>query len=537
MWFGILTLLIALCISGIAAFYSILGLTTIYPASFAWIPIILMGSVIELGKISAAVWLHTYWKKANLLFKYGLCAFVLSVMFVTSAGVFGFLSKAHTESTAASVAQTAKIEQIDESIIRKKLQINRWTVSVTDLNKGSGTDRIDLLIQREQERIALTKGTLVELTSEATVIHSQADKAIAAQRQRITDAQERVMQATGAARTRASRNELSVASRAQKEIIKATDLREKLLASLQIKINAERDRIQPILDEIGKRISDYASKAGSTDVNVDGKIMKLEKMIDVASDELGILRDEKFIIEGKSRDLEAELGPIRAIASVIYGDNPDANLLERAVQGFTILIVVIFDPFAIMLILASTMIFKWYRENDPDVTNKIIVEKIVEKIVEVPVEVEVEIEVEIPVEVEKIVEKIVEVDRPVKDIAKVARLEEQLTAAKADIAKRDLAIIKLNDQYDLIEKETSTALRDGTLKVIADDAATQANAGFGTEFPSFASDGDMYIRVDFKPNKVFQLRNNTWIEIQVEELTEAEQEQVRETLINRDDRS
>ena len=98
MIFGIFTMFIALCISAVAIYYSVAGLVAIFAA--AAIPIIIMGGVLEVGKLVTAVWLHRYWNKAAWWMRTYLGIAVLVLMFITSMGIFGFLSKAHINKPA-----------------------------------------------------------------------------------------------------------------------------------------------------------------------------------------------------------------------------------------------------------------------------------------------------------------------------------------------------------------------------------------------------------------------------------------------------
>ena len=100
MIFGYLTLATALIISLSAAVYSILGLTAIFAAAF-W-PIVIMGGSLEVGKIVTTLWLHKYWDRAEIQYKLYLCSAVAVLMFLTSMGVFGFLSKAHSDQALVS---------------------------------------------------------------------------------------------------------------------------------------------------------------------------------------------------------------------------------------------------------------------------------------------------------------------------------------------------------------------------------------------------------------------------------------------------
>ena len=115
---GILVLLSALSISAVAIYYSIAGLVAIFAA--AAVPIMIMGTALEIGKLVTAVWLHKYWTQAKWWLKTYLAVAVAVLMFITSMGIFGYLSKAHIEQTSASIESTEKIEQLDT-------EINRYT--------------------------------------------------------------------------------------------------------------------------------------------------------------------------------------------------------------------------------------------------------------------------------------------------------------------------------------------------------------------------------------------------------------------------
>jgi hypothetical protein len=251
MWFGILTLATALIISVSAAYYSILGLTAIFAAAF-W-PIVILGSSLEVGKIVSTLWLHKYWHRAELQYKVYLCSAVAILMLLTSMGVFGFLSKAHSDQSMVSGDVIAKISIFDEKIKQSR-------------------DNIDMA------RKALTQmDAAVDQTMGRSTTESGADKA----------AQLRRSQAN------------------------------------------ERNR--------------------------------LLKEIDTEQKKIQTLNDQRAPIAAEVRKVEAEVGPIKYIAALIYGDNPEANVLEKAVRWVIILIVIVFDPLALTLLLAATKTLEWER--------------------------------------------------------------------------------------------------------------------------------------------------------------------------------
>ena len=102
-----LVLLTAISLSVIAAWYSILGLTAIFAA--AVMPIIIMGSALEFAKVVTTVWLHRFWYKASWKLKLYLVPAVMMLAFLTSLGVFGYLSKSHSDQTLISGDVAAKI--------------------------------------------------------------------------------------------------------------------------------------------------------------------------------------------------------------------------------------------------------------------------------------------------------------------------------------------------------------------------------------------------------------------------------------------
>jgi hypothetical protein len=251
MLYGIIILATALILSLTAEYYSIMGLTAIFAA--AVVPVIVMGASLGLGKVVATVWLHNNWKRIPWTFKTYLVPAIIFLMFLTSMGIFGYLSKAHLEQATLTGDSTAQVALFDEKIATQK------------------------------DNIASARLALKQM--DATV-----DQTIA----RSTDA-----------------GSVQVASQLRKR-------QQKERAGLQ--------------DEIGK-----------------------------AQTEIAKLQEQRAPLAAQSRKIEAEVGPIKYIAALIYGDNPDSNLLERAVRWVIILIVMVFDPLALCLILAASLQFEWAR--------------------------------------------------------------------------------------------------------------------------------------------------------------------------------
>ena len=416
MFLALLILFVALCLSGIAAYYSIIGLTAIFAA--AVVPIIVMGGVLEVAKLACTVWLHQHWNRVRWVMKAYLVPAVAVLMFITSMGIFGFLSKSHIEQSAMGTEQVEQVKVIDDKLLRAQAKVQRWNAEIGRLNRGETSGRIDGLIVREQARIdTANKRIQPQIDAENNKVkglREQADKEIAQQNKRLGDAQKRTNAditiaerrlaqldkdvaaytsqgtTTGGVFTadvdnvkkgnqlrasqkperdaleksikKAKQSEIGVASRVQREITKINNRLADQIKVVEANVAKIRTSITKTIDSANANIAKYTLEAGSSNKNVDVRIKELELNIENIQPLIDGLREEKFVFEKKYRQFEAEVGPVKYIAQLIYGDNPDQNLLEAAVRWVIILIVAVFDPLAIMMLLAATETFAWRRQ-------------------------------------------------------------------------------------------------------------------------------------------------------------------------------
>ena len=118
---ALVTLITALGISAVAAFYSIVGLMAIFSASA--LSIAVMGIVLEIGKLITASWLYQNWKRVPLLLKSYLTIAVVILMFITSMGIFGYLSKAHIDQGKGVAEIYLKVDRVDNRIQTQRLSL------------------------------------------------------------------------------------------------------------------------------------------------------------------------------------------------------------------------------------------------------------------------------------------------------------------------------------------------------------------------------------------------------------------------------
>ena len=316
MLFGLLTFLVAIIISSVAIYYSVAGLVAIFAA--AAVPIIIMGTALEVGKLVTAVWLHRYWSRATWWLKTYLSVAVVVLMFITSMGIFGFLSKAHVEQNLASDTVTSRIEILEGKILAEEKYIERQNQVLERIqNKdSSGVNRFNQDIAIEQKKIDDAYARIEVLDADVEAFTSR----------------NKGFGGTG-------------------RVKQGLELREKQ--------GPEREALMLQIEKASQKIDELRAK---NDASLDG----IEVQIQVAEknifDATGRIDEHLLAIEplkGQVMKLESEVGPIRYIAEFVYGDEADRDLLEEAVRWVIITIIFVFDPLAVLLLIASQYTFRW----------------------------------------------------------------------------------------------------------------------------------------------------------------------------------
>ena len=247
-----LALLSGLCISGVAVYYSVIGLTSIFAAAF--VPIIVMGVALEVSKLVATVWLKQNWHIAPRAIRAYLLTAIIALMLITSMGIFGFLSKAHLDQGVPTGDIVDKVALIDEKIKTERDNIDAAKKALKQLDES-----VDQVMARSSDE----RG---------------ADKAAALRR------------------------------------------------------SQQRERTA------------------------------LQNDIARAQTNIATLNQERTPAAKELRKVEAEVGPIKYIANFVYGQT-ESSTLEKAVTWVILLIVLVFDPLAVVLLLAAQTSFQHFRQN------------------------------------------------------------------------------------------------------------------------------------------------------------------------------
>ena len=234
------TLAVALSISAVAAYYSIVGLMAIFSASAASIAI--MGIVLEVGKLITASWLYQNWKTVPKFLKYYLTTAVIVLMFITSMGIFGYLSKSHIDAGTGTDETYIKVERLENRIDSEKKNISRAEKQL---------DQLDKALDRYVELGAVSKG-------------------------------------------------------------------------LNKREEQEEERY------------------------------KLTEMVNKSQQQIDVYLDEKAEHDLQIKSFEVEVGPLKYISALIYGDEA-VNFLDNAVRIVILILVFVFDPLAVLLVIAANI--------------------------------------------------------------------------------------------------------------------------------------------------------------------------------------
>lgn len=487
--YGYWTIFVALCISAVAAYYSIVGLVAIFAA--AMLPIIIMGTVLEIGKLTTAVWLHINWQNAKFFVKVYLTTATILLMFITSMGIFGFLSKAHIEQTSAAGENVAQLERISTEIARNEDIIARAEVKITkaESQQGEGNAAIQDQINLEQQRIDSTynriqpaideqnqiisqarnddenriepyNNQLAALEEELKRLDKQADdyentiknlsadtkatqplidqikiindtitkvegQIASGEREQIKQAQSTIGANPDGAAGPNTRRAANAWINNQKDTINTLNQQvSSLRENAKITIDKERQRLTALVNDI-KTVQIPAVKERQLQVlatidevrasespvidtareeiarirqSADNQIAASQQLIErlrqqitvgadeaieeavndqlsrirIANDQIDELTEKKYELEADYRKLEAEVGPVKYIAELVYGE-ADKDMLESAVRWVIIILVIVFDPLAVVLVISGISLIEQNSKSKPRPQKKPIV--------------------------------------------------------------------------------------------------------------------------------------------------------------------
>ena len=380
-------------------------------------------------------------------------------MIITSMGIFGYLSKAHLDQASESGDAFAIVERIDGQIGRQENKIA--TLEDRILGIGGTVDVSQSIAQQEAIRdgawervqgdIEYAQGQIQSLRDQLSVL----DKAVNDLRNKgvevITTDEGGLFQGDTTEKIDyvAQANDLFASQKDQRDSIKVD------IDKQQSNIDGYRAQAQTTIDNANLEINRLRN---SNSEQQDANLLKIEdynNQIDTIYVEIATLKDEKYDAESVVRTLEKEVGPIKYVAQLLFGGDSE-DLLDKAVQVFILMLVFVFDPLAVMLVIAANQTLLRYGINlekaGPDIreelkdtltddikdygsvkdkANKVEPPQIITK------EIIKEVPVEVIKEVEKVVEKEVETDIDFTTPPAIKALEKKLEKKLKDGKKKD----------------------------------------------------------------------------------------------------
>jgi len=344
MFIAILTLLSALSISGVAIFYSVIGLATIFPGAF--VPVVIMGGVLEVGKLITASWLYRNWKFTPFMLKTYLTTAVIILSLITSMGIFGFLSKAHLEQNLASDTLIQRINILKDKIESEKMSITRQNSIIEraekSISRDTGTASGDIEVQQsiiadanEKLKTLLTveTNTVRDLNDRLKVLDKNVSDVLTSNKSFFNEEK-------AAADLKASQKERAEIA------IKVREAQERI-AELKADHKQEIAKAQDIIANM---------RTGSQDNKgqFNKEIETAEKKIFDSQGNIDLYIVEKQPLEKEMLTLEAEIGPVKYIAALaVDWGITDQVETSKAVRWVILLLIVVFDPLAVLLLIAA----------------------------------------------------------------------------------------------------------------------------------------------------------------------------------------
>lgn len=344
----ILTLISALSISVIGAYFSILGLSTIFPG--AKLSVIIMGTVLEVGKLVTVLWLHKNWTRAKFLLKFYFCFAVFTLMGITSLGIFGFLSKSHIEHKQQASNEMTLIDNLEAKIKNQENSIIQFENAIKNLN------------QKEDKKVDIQQKEIDREQSKLKFISDNLQKNIKNENESIEKLISRKKE-LDQVRLEVEKKNSGIFSNKKKAMEEIDEAQKVERDEIDKNINICNDRINQYKKDyeieykkINNFIDDIRSKV-FVETDVASKNEEYNQKIKKSLEEIEVLSKEKSELGKNLRAIESELGPLKYFIEIINDIGIASMSGGQAVRVIIIVIMLVFDPLAILLVIAAQQSF------------------------------------------------------------------------------------------------------------------------------------------------------------------------------------
>lgn len=613
-FYHFLTLLVALTVSACAAYYSIVGLTAIFAASV--IPIIIMGTVLELAKITGAVWLKLFWHDAVWWLRFYLVPAIAVLMLITSMGIFGFLSRAHIEQTAAATEGAAQITRIEDEIGRQQeiistagARIQRAEHSVSERNQDiqdqidteqtridTAYKRIQPAINEQLEIVRIAREDLdkrakplqdqindldreiADLGQQAQKIEQQAqalevgNSSLAAVRDQISKTEQTIstvqQQIASGNRNQIRQMQLTIGARPDGRIgIQTRRMAAEWVERQQLDIQNLKQRESQLLEqaqtELEKKQSSLLQQAGDlrtqsakqakqqraeiiqkiddlqtaeppravaarkeiarirssadqqvaasqnliqqlrdslivgSDPEVESTVEAQNQRIQQANQQIETLTEQRYHLQAEARKLEAEVGPIKYVAELIYGD-ADKDLLEQSVRWMILLLVAVFDPLAVILTLAAVTGLAANGKRKTNETRNTVVAQYDDT--------------EIWQQVEQYNQQIRDLEQQKLDLENKFNAQDSLTQNQIEDIRQNITSVEnqLSKKIQQVKNIAENPVVNTPVDINDLELLDVGTASFGTSWPKDPVKNDLFLKTD--SNVLYRWNGRKWVE-------------------------
>ena len=370
--FIIMTLFSALAVSAVAAYFSIVGLMAIFSA--LPMSILAMGIVLEIAKLVTASWVYQYWERIQFMMKAYMILAVIVLSLITSIGIFGFLSKAHMDQAASAGDAGAQVTRLEDLVLREQGKITALEDRITRIDDGGVLDISQSIRQQEEIRDTAwdrIQGDITYAEEQIDKIRASLDTDLALQQSKIDGLDAIVASYTSQGTTGGAFNrrdnvaaglEVREEQKTERDAIdvKMTELRnyaETQIAGYRNQISQYRADTQTTIDNANAEINRLRDTETTAQTGRDVQIDELQGQIDAVYITIEDYNETLFEKRAIVRELDNEVGPVKYIAQLLYGENGTAAV-DSAVQFVIMLLIFVFDPLAIILVIAANLSFK-----------------------------------------------------------------------------------------------------------------------------------------------------------------------------------
>jgi len=351
-----LALVSSIGIAGIAAYFSVIGLATIFAG--AYLGVVIMTGALEFGKLVTAAYLHLKWDILGKQ-KYYLAFSVVVLMFITSLGIFGYLAKASSDTSYATQAAQAEANRFTTQIERQENKIETLTIRLDTLGGGQFdiTESVNAQEDIRDGAWSRVQGDIDYAQGQIDDIRERLNTSLTALDQIVLSYTEQGTVTVGGAFNRDTTDNVAlgvqVRREQQPERDRLQDQANEQISGFQTQIDSYREQAQDTINTSNTEIRRLQNLNNSAQDEVIVKSEEINTEIDEIYDTISGLRDERFVYEQEILGFEKEVGPVKYVAEVIYGQEESVNRIDNAIRWVIFAIIFVFDPLAVLLLISS----------------------------------------------------------------------------------------------------------------------------------------------------------------------------------------